>query len=104
MRNRKTKLFFTRRIRKLEFAGVIMECSGVCPYCGRNQVFLINYYDAKGCLFCNQWLDKTCSDPNCPFCANRPVTPAGAFFLLKEKVQRNEQKNRKDWLRLHYQH
>ena len=81
-----------------------MSCSGACPICGNSPVFMINCYDAVACLYCNTWLEKACSDPECPFCANRPETPAGAFFLLKDRVRRYEQLLRKDWLRRNYQH
>ena len=81
-----------------------MSCSGTCPFCGSSPVFLINLYDAKACFFCNQWLENACSDPECPFCANRPASPEGAFFLLKDRVRRAEQLLRKDWLRQNYQH
>lgn len=81
-----------------------MTCSGACPICGSSPIFMINCYDARACLYCNTWLEKACSDPNCPFCANRPESPAGAFFLLKDKIRRHEQLLRKDWLRKNYQH
>ncbi|MBR0483453.1 MAG: hypothetical protein IJJ69_01570 [Oscillospiraceae bacterium] len=98
------KSAFQKRLRKAEFTGVIMSCSGTCPFCGNHPIFLINLYDAKGCLSCNQWLENACSDPECPFCANRPETPSGAFFLLKDSIRRHEQLFRKDWRRKNYQH
>lgn len=81
-----------------------MKCSCNCPFCDTDSIFLINAYDAKSCLFCDQWLEKVCHDPECPFCAIRPDTPSSALFLLKEKAEYRTQQFRKDWLRLHYQH
>lgn len=81
-----------------------MKCTGNCPRCDADSVFLINAYDAKGCLSCNQWLETVCHDPAFPFCANRPATPSGAIFLWKERAERRIQQSRKDRLRLHYQH
>ena len=81
-----------------------MKCTGNCPHCDADSVFLINAYDAEACLSCNQWLESACQDPACPFCANRPDTPSGALFLLKEKAERRIQQSQKDRLRLHYQH
>ncbi|MDE5883871.1 MAG: hypothetical protein K2H29_02135 [Oscillospiraceae bacterium] len=102
-KNRK-KYYFLRKLKKLETTGLIMKCTGHCPYCEADSVFLINTYDAEGCFACNQWLEDACQDPTCPFCAHRPATPFGALFLLKERAELRIQQSRKDRLRLHYQH
>lgn len=66
-------------------------------------MILINAHDAMACLHCNQWLEPACSDPTCPFCADRPDNPAGVLPLLEEKAGLREQQLRKDQLRLRYQ-
>lgn len=103
LKNRKRRLIFVRKWKELESLGFIMECSGECPHCGKHQIFLINRYDALACMACNRWLEKACSDPKCPFCANRPESPAGALFFLKDDIQRRIQLLRKDNLRKNYQ-
>ena len=95
---------FEDTLKKAEAYGFIMACSGTCPFCEKNTIFLINCHDAKACLSCNQWLEQACSDPNCPYCVNRPDTPLGAFAFMKEKIQREKQLLRKDLLRKNYQH
>ncbi|MBR7085871.1 MAG: hypothetical protein IKI37_11995 [Oscillospiraceae bacterium] len=95
---------FEDTLKKAEVYGFIMKCSGACPFCDKTFIFLINCYDAKACLCCNQWLEKACSDPNCPYCANRPEFPLGAFAFMKEKIRREKQLLRKDLLRKNYQH
>jgi len=32
-------------------------------------------YDAYYCDKCNKWLELQCFDPNCEYCARRPLTP-----------------------------
>ena len=100
----KKRTTFEDTLKKAESYGFIMKCSGVCPFCDKKSVFLINYYDAKACLSCNHWLESACSDPECPYCANRPESPSGAFFLLKDRIHREKQLLQKDWLRKNYQH
>jgi len=48
---------------------------GLCEQCGEPLVFLFRY-DAICCPVCNRWLDRVCSDPECPYCSQRPATPA----------------------------
>ena len=104
MNKKRKKYYFLRKLKKLETTGLIMKCGGNCPFCEADSVFLIHAYDAEGCLSCDQWLEDVCQDPACPFCANRPATPSGALFLLRERAERRIQQSRKDRLRLHYQH
>jgi len=30
------------------------------------------FWDAQYCTICREWLEPTCSDPACQFCAERP--------------------------------
>lgn len=48
---------------------------GHCDQCGEKLILLFRH-DAVCCPACNQWLDKSCSDPECPYCSGRPATPA----------------------------
>lgn len=59
-------------------------------------------YDAWACITCNEWLDKTCDDINCPFCSNRPGTPYEACW--RENMEAGSAGRRKHWRRLNYQH
>lgn len=100
----KKRTTFEDTLKKAESYGFIMKCSGVCPFCDKKSVFLINDYDAKACLSCNHWLESACSDPECPYCANRPESPLCIFAFMKEKICREKQLLRKDLLRKKYQH
>lgn len=51
---------------------------GRCEECGEKLILLFRY-DADCCPGCNRWIDPRCSDPECPFCQNRPQTPAEAL-------------------------
>ena len=80
-----------------------------CPLCGQKGVVRLFYeYDACGCMNCNNWLEAVCTDPDCPFCANRPETPQeAAFLLLEQNEQGRGSQNalaKKDWRRKNYQH
>ena len=33
-------------------------------------------YDAYYCELCNKWLEGTCNDSNCEYCATRPDKPS----------------------------
>ena len=102
MKNRKRYVRFSRNMKKLHYMG--MELSFFkCPYCERN-AFLFDRYDSKCCFYCNEWLEETCSDPECPLCSMRPENPWGAYFYMRETLSRYSQKQRKDRLRLNYQH
>ena len=43
--------------------------------CG-SEVQYNSEYDAYYCELCNQWLEKTCDDPECDYCINRPEKPS----------------------------
>lgn len=32
-------------------------------------------YDSYFCKLCNQWTEKTCKEPRCCYCPNRPEKP-----------------------------
>lgn len=38
-------------------------------------------YDAYYCRKCNRWLERSCHDPKCYFCAKRPKKPLPADFV-----------------------
>lgn len=33
-------------------------------------------YDAIYCELCNEWLERTCDDPECEYCSTRPAKPS----------------------------
>lgn len=41
-----------------------------------HDVQLSNTYDAFYCVPCNVWLEGTCGDDACSFCAERPPKPS----------------------------
>lgn len=50
-------------------------------------------YDAKYCLVCDEWLEKNCRDPSCPFCYDRPEKPSDCpehcYFINDDKCLKN---------------
>ena len=37
----------------------------------------LNYtYDAYFCKKCDEWAEKTCGDPKCDYCVDRPEKPS----------------------------
>ncbi len=70
-----------------------------CSLCGADRTFYYDRFDSFCCVFCDEWLDETCNDPNCPFCSKRPEAPLEALWFEQE---RNDL--RKDWRRKNYQH
>lgn len=45
-----------------------------CSKCN-NKLIYYKKYDSHFCANCNEWTEKSCGDPNCEFCANRPNRP-----------------------------
>jgi hypothetical protein len=50
-------------------ARVCERCVGDLLYCNR--------HDAYFCLVCDLWVERSCSDPECPYCPGRPDKPSG---------------------------
>ena len=75
----------------------------VCNICGQNTKYLIHKYDALCCISCNEWLEKACSNPECPFCSGRPETPYEAYYLLSE-AEIGSAGRKKRWRCDNYQH
>ena len=100
MKNRKNYL----KARKKQFKWKLMgwHSSSICPKCGQQTIFQIDEYDSWCCITCNEWLDTTCGDPNCPFCSQRPQTPYEAYYFMEMEV--GSAGYRKDWRRRNYQH
>lgn len=96
MKNRKRYRQYKSRIRKLSKFGTMLF--SVCPNCNGNNIFYYDRFDAICCIFCNEWLEKACGDPSCPYCSKRPATPSEAFF--SEGIQYDSY--RKDNLRMKY--
>ena len=46
-----------------------------CSGCS-SEVQYSNRYDSYFCELCNQWLEQSCTDPNCEFCSSRPKKPS----------------------------
>lgn len=53
--------------------------SGACEICQAYLLYSFEY-DASFCPGCNDWREKTCSDPECSYCSERPQTPEEFFF------------------------
>ena len=99
MKNTKKFRAYKARLRRYDKYG--MKMFSECPECGRNESFMFFRFDAKCCLFCDQWISQKCSDPDCPYCAERPDTPSEAFFRESERYRIPR---KKEWLRINYQH
>lgn len=100
MKNRKN--YLKSRKRKLKWERLGLHEPSVCGRCGQKAVYYIPRYDSFCCTACNEWLDKACSDPDCPFCGGRPGTPYEMYFLADTDAGSAEGKKR--WRRDHYQH
>ena len=87
------------RFRKCRAYGNFYQ--GLCPECGNQKLFYYFRYDAEACLQCDLWLAPKCSDPDCPYCANRPDSPEEALML--EEIP-HDAEARKLWRRENYQH
>ena len=74
----------------------------VCSKCGQKAIYLIYKYDALCCTSCNEWLDESCSDPNCTFCSGRPETLYEAYILLD--IDASSAGRRKFWRCENYRH
>ena len=48
---------------------------GRCPFCGSKDKYN-SRYDAFYCDKCDRWLEETCEDPHCDYCATRPFRPS----------------------------
>lgn len=97
MKNGKKYRLYVTRIRRLSRYGTML--SDVCPECGKSDTFYYDRFDAVCCLFCDEWLEKACSDPLCTYCSKRPDKPSEALF--SEEIQYDTL--RKDNLRIKYQ-
>lgn len=73
-----------------------------CPLCGQPDCIYIYKYDALACINCNEWLEKTCTDPACSYCAGRPDTPYEVYWRESESYSDNSAK--KKWRRDYYFH
>ena len=100
MKSRRNYLKFRKNQFKWKQIGWHSE--SVCARCGQKSIYLIEKYDALCCISCNEWLEKTCSDPDCPFCSGRPETPHEAYFL--EDMEVGSAGRKKLWRRENYQH
>lgn len=49
-----------------------------CSHC-KNNLSYSERWDAYFCEPCNDWNEKTCSDPDCFFCVNRPQRPVNEW-------------------------
>ena len=45
-----------------------------CFKCGHRASYNFEF-DSNYCDNCNEWLEGTCKDADCPFCPNRPKYP-----------------------------
>lgn len=100
MKNRKNYLKARKKQFKWKFIGWNSDYE--CPKCGKKTILHIYQYDARCCTSCNEWLEDICSDPECPFCSKRPLTPYEAYYTIETDIGSAGRK--KDWRRENYQH
>lgn len=96
MKNRKNYLKARKKQFKWRLLGDFSDSK--CPKCGHKTIFYFYKYETCCCISCNEWLTKTCGDPDCPFCSQRPKTPYEAYDLI------NTDADNKNWRRNNYQH
>lgn len=101
MKNRKNYLKARKKRFQWSYIGWVGKDS-TCPICGGSPLVQIYRYDAWACISCNEWLDKACDDPNCPYCRIRPQTPYEAYFLTN--MEAISARFRKRWRCDNYQH
>lgn len=100
MKNIKNYLKARKHQFKWNFIGSYSEAE--CPICGKNTTLQIYKYDALCCISCNEWLEDACTDPDCPFCAKRPLTPYEAYYMIGMEAGSADRK--KAWRQKNYQH
>lgn len=88
---------YIRNMRKWNAFGTWLNYE--CPECDKKLTFFFDRYDAVCCVYCDNWIDESCGEPDCPFCANRLDTPSEALFYQKEC-----RGMRKEYRRKKYQH
>ena len=100
MTNREKRLRKRKRDYKWSQIGMI----GVrkCPVCDGTNTIQIYRYDAWACRDCNEWLEKKCGDPACPYCKDRPETPYEAYW--RSDLSTGSAHERKMWRRNNYHH
>lgn len=70
--NKRRKLYLLKRARfkalakEGAFAGIRCSDRG-------DRLFCFDRFDAEACLSCDKWTEKKCGDPNCGYCAARPI-------------------------------
>ena len=52
-----------------------MDLNGKYHHCGSEKQYN-QQYDSIYCELCNEWLERTCDDPKCEFCSQRPEKPS----------------------------
>lgn len=100
IKNRKNYLKARKKQFKWNLIGWYSDAK--CPICGKKTTLQIDKYDAWCCISCNEWLEDTCTDSNCSFCAKRPWTPYEAYYMIDMEVGSAEWK--KAWRQENYQH
>lgn len=101
MKNRKN--YLKARKKQFKWRSLIGWYSdSECPICGKKTTLQFDEYDAWCCISCNEWLEDACNDPDCLFCAKRPLTPYEAYYMIDTEA--GSAGMRKDWRRQNYQH
>lgn len=83
MKNRKKFLRYRANKRKISNYGAYIKST--CPKCDGEELFFYDRYDAICCLYCDEWIDKACGSPECPYCSKRPSTPSEALYFEQER-------------------
>lgn len=97
MRKKKRVLRYKAKLKRWSGYGAYLKSK--CQICETESLFFYDRFDAVCCLNCDEWMDKACSNPDCPYCSRRPATPSEALFYDKERYD-----GKKEWRRSNYQH
>ena len=93
---KKTKNYKKQREFIKQWLKAGMYAGGFCETCG-GRLILFFKHDAVCCPGCNQWIDLRCGDPECPYCSQRPQTPADALEEERSRLDFTQTADQKEY-------
>ena len=93
---KKTKNYKKQREFIKQWLKAGMYAGGFCETCG-GRLILFFKHDAVCCPGCNQWIDLRGGDPECPYCSQRPQTPADALEEERSRLDFTQTADQKEY-------